>query len=168
MCPRFRYDKVAFSADGLVKPGRGCSASIKLGSMLGRPTGCHGLPLTASPFPSLHRDVPRRIFVLNYDFDFDFAVALSCFSLSSFRYLFQILFSDDILFRHRDVIANKIAPISYLPCSIFSIKKEIWDCDRDSSRKIIFVSCIFEKLNTSIFHDSLIITRFLVFYGYNW
>lgn len=35
--------------DGLVVAGRGWNASIKLGSMLGRSTGCYGLPLTASP-----------------------------------------------------------------------------------------------------------------------
>lgn len=40
-------DKVEFSS-GLAEAGRGWAASIKLGSMLGRGTGCHGLPLTAS------------------------------------------------------------------------------------------------------------------------
>lgn len=46
--------------DGLVEVGRGWSVSIKLGSMLGRPTGCHGLPLTASPLRP-HRDALSRL-----------------------------------------------------------------------------------------------------------
>lgn len=46
--------------DGLVEVGRGWSVSIKLGSMLGRPTGCHGLPLTASPLRP-HRDAVSRL-----------------------------------------------------------------------------------------------------------
>lgn len=46
--------------DGLVEVGRGWSVSIKLGSMLGHPTGCHGLPLTASPLRP-HRDAVSRL-----------------------------------------------------------------------------------------------------------
>lgn len=65
---RFHRDKVTFSAVASWSPaGRGCSASIKLGSMLGSPAGCQGLPLTVSPRRALRADTPH----LAFDCDFD-------------------------------------------------------------------------------------------------
>lgn len=57
MYRRFRHGQRHIFEDGLVVAGRGWNASIKLGSMLGRSTGCHGLPLTASP----HRQDTERL-----------------------------------------------------------------------------------------------------------
>lgn len=59
-------DKVEFSV-GPVEAGRGWSASIKLGSMLGRGAGCHGLPLTAS-LRSDHAPTIRTVLHLRLQF----------------------------------------------------------------------------------------------------
>lgn len=65
--------KVTFSGMASeMEVGRGWGASIKLGSMLGRPTGCHGLPLTASPLSGY---TETQYLAFNYDFDFDFVLA---------------------------------------------------------------------------------------------
>lgn len=84
----FSTGRARVFGEALAEAGRGRSATIKLGSMPGRPTGCQGLPLTASPLHGPHEG-----------YDICISALIAILSLILLCRIFSRAFLSQILFR---------------------------------------------------------------------